>query len=228
MDQTFFAQWLDQTFFPFDNAILSFFHHAAEWGGVVLTPLMKFISLLGEKGALFILIALALMLFKNTRKNGVCMLGALCFGVLLTNIILKNAICRMRPFEAYEIFSSFWEFIGAPHAGGHSFPSGHTTATAAAMAALTITFGKKMLPVAIPSVLLMGASRNYLMVHYPTDVIAAIFVGVISALLAYGVTVCIFRVLTRYQHLKFFQFILNFDLKNAILHIRTSEKKECL
>ncbi len=217
MEQTLFAEWLNGTFYAFDSAILGFYHSLAEWGGVFFTPLMKFISLLGEKGIFFILIALALMLFSKTRKNGVCMLGALCFGVLFTNIILKNAICRMRPFEAYELFAEFWNFVGAEHAGGYSFPSGHTTATAAAMMALVFTFGKKFLPVAVPSVILMAASRNYLMVHYPTDVIAAMLVGTIAALCAYGVTLLIFKFLKHYENMKFFRFILQFDLKNDIL-----------
>ena len=217
MEQTLFAAWLDQTFYAFDATILGFYHSLAEWGGGFFTPFMKFISLLGEKGLFFILIALSLMLFSKTRKNGVCMLGALCFGVLFTNIILKNAICRMRPFEAYELFESFWNFVGAEHAGGHSFPSGHTTATAAAMMALVITYGKKFLPIAAPAIILMGASRNYLMVHYPTDVAAAMLVGTLAALCAYGVTIFIFKILKRYENIKFFRFVLHFDLKNVIL-----------
>ena len=212
-----FAKWLDLAFADFDGAILEFYHRLAEWGGGFFTPFMKLISLLGEKGIFFILIALSLMLFSKTRKNGVCMLGALCLGVLFTNIILKNAICRMRPFEAYELFESFWNFVGAEHAGGHSFPSGHTTATAAAMMALVITYGKKFRPIAAPAIILMGASRNYLMVHYPTDVAAAMLVGTLAALCAYGVTIFIFKFLKRYENIKFFRFVLHFDLKNVIL-----------
>ncbi len=222
MEQTLFAEWLNETFYAFDSAILDFYHSLAEWGGGFFTPFMKFISLLGEKGIFFILIALALMLFSKTRKNGVCMLGALCFGVLFTNIILKNAICRMRPFEAYEQFAEFWNFVGGVHAGGHSFPSGHTTAATAAMMALVFTYGKKTLSFAVPFIVLMGASRNYLMVHYPTDVIAAMVVGTVAALCAYGITLLIFKFLTHYENLKIFHFILHFDLKNAILKIKKS------
>ena len=222
MEQTLFAEWLDRTFYAFDAAILGFYHSLAEWGGGFFTPFMKFISLLGEKGIFFILIALSLMLFSKTRKNGVCMLGALCFGVLFTNIILKNAICRMRPFESYAEFAEFWNFVGATHAGGFSFPSGHTTAAAAAMTALMLTFRKKAVIPAVAFVALMAASRNYLMVHYPTDVIAAMLVGAVAALCSYAVTHAVWGLCRHYENMKFFHFVLHFDVKNAILKLKKS------
>ena len=144
------------------------------------------------------------------------MLGALCFGVLFTNIILKNAVCRMRPFEAYSLFEEFWNFIGAEHASGHSFPSGHTTAATAAMMALVFTYGKKALTFAVPFIVLMGASRNYLMVHYPTDVIAGMIVGTVAALCAYGITYLLFQYFHKHENTKISRFVFNFDIKNMI------------
>lgn len=222
MEQTLFAEWLDRTFYAFDAAILGFYHSLAEWGGGFFTPFMKFISILGEEGILLVLFALTLMLFAKTRKNGICMLGALCFGVLFTNIILKNAICRMRPFESYAEFAEFWNFVGATHAGGFSFPSGHTTAAAAAMTALMLTFRKKAVIPAVAFVALMAASRNYLMVHYPTDVIAAMLVGAVAALCSYAVTHAVFGLCRHYENMKFFHFVLHFDIKNAILKLKKS------
>jgi hypothetical protein len=64
MEQTLFAAWLDQTFYAFDAAILGFYHSLAEWGGGFFTPFMKLISLLGEKGLFFILIALGYALLR--------------------------------------------------------------------------------------------------------------------------------------------------------------------
>lgn len=222
MESTVFAEWLDTSLHLFDSSILKFYHNLAEWGGAFFTPFMKFISILGEDGILLVLFSLALMLFAKTRKNGVCMLGALCFGVLFTNIILKNAVCRMRPFEAYALFEEFWNFVGAPHAGGYSFPSGHTTAAAASMTALMLTFGKKSIIPAVSFVALMAASRNYLMVHYPTDVVAAMLVGAVAALCSYAITFAIFKLCKRYENKKFFHFVLHFDLKNAILKLTKS------
>ena len=128
----------------------------------------------------------------------------------------------MRPFELYETFEEFWQFVGAEHAGGYSFPSGHTTAATAAMMALVFTYGRKALSFAVPFIVLMGASRNYLMVHYPTDVIAAMIVGTVAALCSYAVTIAIFKLCKRYENKKFFYFILHFDLKTAILKSKKS------
>ena len=220
MEQSIFAQWLNETFYAFDSAILGFYHSLAEWGGGFFTPFMKFISLLGEKGLFFILLALTLLFFSKTRKNGFCMLVAIIFGALFTNIILKNTICRIRPFELYESFREFWNFVGAEHAGGFSFPSGHATATTAFMGALVLTANKKWCFLAVPFVILMAASRNYLMVHYPTDVAAGMIVGAVAALCAYGVTSLIFKYLHNRQDLKFCRFALHSDLKNVFLKIK--------
>ena len=57
------ALWLNSFFSGYDTAILSFAHKMAELAGSVLTPLNKIITLLGEKGILFFLLAVVLMLF---------------------------------------------------------------------------------------------------------------------------------------------------------------------
>ena len=127
-----FAKWLDVAFAGFDGSILEFYHRLAEWCGALLTPLMRFISFTGDKGLVLLLIALCLGLFSKTRKTGICMFGAICCGALMTNVILKETICRIRPYEAQEVFRAFWSFVGAHAESEFSFPSGHTTAAAAA------------------------------------------------------------------------------------------------
>lgn len=62
--------------------------------GAVLTPLMKVITFLGEKGIIFFLLALIFMCFSSERDTGVCVFGAVCCGALITNIILKDSIAR--------------------------------------------------------------------------------------------------------------------------------------
>ena len=199
----------------FDYTILEFYHGLAEIAGTVLTPIAKFITLIGEKGILMFLLAFVLMLFPKTRKSGVCIFGAVCCGALITNIILKDFIARPRPIVAEEpIFREWWEFIGAPKENGFSFPSGHATAAAAGMLALVLSEGKKYLWAAIPYVTLMCASRNYLMAHYPTDVLAGAIVGTISAIIAYFIAKIIFIFLEKYRRNKLFGFVLDFDIRN--------------
>ena len=203
------ALWLNSFFSGYDTAILSFAHKMAELAGTVLTPLNKIITLLGEKGIMFFLLAIVLMLFPRFRRTGVCMFGAVCCGALITNIILKDQIARPRPFETVDQFRQWWEFIGAPAEDGFSFPSGHVTAAAAGVTSLCLMRGKRwFIPGAI-WVLLMMFSRNYLMAHYPSDVLFALLVGIFSGFVAALITQLIFRFLENHSgEGKFYDFLL--------------------
>ncbi len=212
MVESNFAKWLDLTFAGFDGAILEFYHRLAEWGGAVLTPIMRFVSFTGDKALVLFALALVLCLFVKTRKCGLCMFVAICCGALMTNVILKETICRVRPYEASEAFRALWSFVGAHAESEFSFPSGHTTAAAAAATGLWLAGGKKYLAVSIPYVALMAASRNYFVVHYPTDVIAGAIVGTIGGIAAYFITIGIYRALKKHENAGFCRFMLNFDV----------------
>lgn len=69
MSLTADALWLNTVFAGYDMAILSFLHKLAESAGAVLTPLFKLITLLGEKGILFFLLGIVLMLFPALEAN---------------------------------------------------------------------------------------------------------------------------------------------------------------
>ena len=209
MSLTAEALWLNSFFSGYDMAILSFAHRMAELAGSVLTPLNRIITLLGEKGILFFLLAVVLMLFPRYRRTGVCIFGAVCCGALITNIILKDQISRPRPFETVDQFRQWWQFVGAPAEDGFSFPSGHVTAAAAGVTGLCLLRGKRwFIPGAI-WVLLMMFSRNYLMAHYPSDVLFALLIGVFSGFVAALITQLIFRFLENHAgEGKFYDFLL--------------------
>ena len=228
MSLTAEALWLNDVFSGYDTAILSFAHKMAELAGSVLTPLNKIITLLGEKGILFFLLAIVLMLFPRFRRAGVCIFGAVCCGALITNILLKDSIARPRPFETVDQFRQWWEFVGAPAEDGFSFPSGHVTAAAAGVTGLCLMRGKRFfLPGAI-WVLLMMFSRNYLMAHYPSDVLFALLIGVFSGFLAALITQLIFRFLEDHAgEGKFYDFLLYTgiegkpELKSAVSSVKS-------
>ena len=209
MSLTAEALWLNSFFSGYDMAILSFAHRMAELAGSVLTPLNRIITFLGEKGILFFLLAVVLMLFPRYRRTGVCIFGAVCCGALITNIILKDQIARPRPFETVDQFRQWWQFVGAPAEDGFSFPSGHVTAAAAGVTGLCLMRGKRwFIPGAI-WVLLMMFSRNYLMAHYPSDVLFALLIGVFSGFVAALITQLIFRFLENHAgEGKFYDFLL--------------------
>ncbi|MBO4261134.1 MAG: phosphatase PAP2 family protein [Clostridia bacterium] len=196
-------------FYGLDNNILSFWHVAAQHAGKVLTPIARFFTFIGEKGIWMIVLAVILICFAKTRKIGICLLGAVCCGALITNILLKDMIARPRPYEALgSDFYNWWRYIKAPVESGYSFPSGHVTAAAAGVFALAFVWNRKVLYAGIPYIVLMCASRNYLMAHYPTDVIAGIAVGVFSAITAYAITVGIYAILEKFEKRKLARLVL--------------------
>ncbi len=212
-EEFFMAEWLNNTFYGFDNGIFHAFHDLAVAAGGFFTPLFKAVSVIGEKGIIFFVLAIVLMLFAKTRKSGVCMFGALCVGAIITSLILKNVIARVRPYDAG--YREFWEFVGGAQSDSYCFPSGHTTMITAAMTAMFICFNKKWSWAGFCGVLLMGVSRVYLIAHYATDVIGGIIVGAVSAVIAYFITKLIFFLLEKYKDKKFCAWCLNFDIRSC-------------
>jgi len=210
------ALWLDSSLAGFDHLFLSIQHWFAEHAGGILTPLMRAISFLGEKGWPFFLLALLFILFAKTRDLGVCIFGAVCCGALISNIILKDMIARIRPFLSGDVeYELWWMAAGSVAEDGFSFPSGHVTACAAGMTAITLMRGKKWIVPSVIAVLLMMISRTYLMAHYPSDVVAAMIIGVLSGVIAWVITQLIFRFLRRKRSkVPFFAFLLDFDIRD--------------
>lgn len=138
MELTAIAQWLNTAFAGYDYTILQALHKLAEAAGGVFTPLCRAITLLGEKGIVFLALGIALMLFPKTRRMGVCMFGAVCCGALITNFWLKDFVARPRPLTV-EPFRTWWQAAGAYAESEYSFPSGHVTAAMAGVTALVLT-----------------------------------------------------------------------------------------
>ena len=209
------ADILNSVFSGYDRIILTILHFLSRPLGFLLTPLAKLITFLGEKGIVFLLLAFVLMCMKRTRKLGVCMFGAVCCGALITNIVLKDLIARPRPFEGTALYREWWMAVGSPAEDGFSFPSGHITAAAAGMTSLCFAKDRRYWKPAVAVVLAMAVSRNYLMAHYPSDVLFGALVGVLSAFIAWRITVLIFRFLNKHKDNRVCSFMLELDIDIA-------------
>jgi len=148
---------------------------------------MKAITLLGNHGIFFVSLAIIFLCIPKTRKLGTTFSIALVFEILSINVILKPLVGRIRPF----VFNEGVDLI-IPAVSGGSFPSGHT-GFAFAFALSLLVYGKKG---AIPGVIfaiIMGFSRLYLYVHYPTDVLCGAIIGSLCGFLAYKITKNMFK-----------------------------------
>lgn len=192
MELTASAAWLNSAFASFDESITLAVHNLYEIGGGFFTPFFEFISFFGKGGIMLILLALALICVKKTRRFGTAMLLGLAVGALFTNVFLKVAIARPRPYaDESSIFHQLWLLVGQNVESDKSFPSGHTTAAFASMTAVFLVGDKRISWTAFIFAFLMGLSRIYLCVHYPSDVLGGIIVGVlggvIGTLIAYKI-----------------------------------------
>ena len=195
MELTAIAQWLNTAFAGYDYAILQALHNLAGAAGGFFTPLCRAITLLGEKGILFLVL-------------GICMFGAVCCGALITNFWLKDFVARPRPLTV-EPFRTWWQAAGAYAESEYSFPSGHVTAAMAGVTALVLAGKKPARWWAYLFVLAMGAARNYLMAHYPSDVLGGMIVGLIAATVAYAITLLIYRIVSAHPDNRFCRFVLH-------------------
>ena len=142
-----------------------------------LDSLMIFITRLGDEGIFWITLAVIMLFFKKTRSCGIFLLLSMGICMVVGNWGLKNIIGRPRPFVADP---SVVLKIPAPGEAG-SFPSGHTMHGFTAATVIFLHFKKPGIA-ALVLASLIAFSRMYLFVHYPTDIIGGILVGVGVAL----------------------------------------------
>lgn len=154
-----------------DNAILLYIHNNMH--SPILDKVMVGITSLGNGGMVWIIIAAILLLNKKYRKIGVMVIVALLLTTILGEGILKHIVGRLRPSN--EILNSSG-LISKPLS--YSFPSGHT-ASAFAAAGILAKYFKKYSALIFTLAVLIAFSRLYLYVHYPTDVLAGLFLGLI-------------------------------------------------
>ena len=217
-------EFIETTFADFDRLAFEFMAGLRDGAGEVLTPIATIFSLLTTLGLLYIIIGLCIAFFAGKRKLAICLIGAIAIGAIFTNLTLKNLVARPRPFLTEE-YKPFWELVGAPHEDEYSFPSGHTTATAAVAMAGFLYGKKKWSWIGLLAVLIIGFCRIYLVVHYASDVLAGIIVGSIAGLIA-GLIVKIFYAIIKNKNGKFARFVKEWDLSDWFVKKKYKQKSE--
>lgn len=185
MEITAPALWINQTFAGFDASITTAVHKLYELAGSFFTPFFEGVSFFGKGGICLIVLSLLLMLYRPTRRFGTAMCLGLAIGATVTNLIVKPWIARPRPYvDESSIFYQFWLLVGQNVESDKSFPSGHTTAAFDCMTPVFILGSKRLKALSLSFALLMGIARIYLCVHFPSDVLGGIIVGILAGCLA--------------------------------------------
>jgi membrane protein DedA with SNARE-associated domain/membrane-associated phospholipid phosphatase len=159
----------------FDERVMLLIHeHSTPW----LDTTMRIVTRGGNATIVIIVtLALAWFFFKHyqRRREGLTILLAMASSFAL-NHLFKITFQRERP--------DFWEMISRPQT--YSFPSGHAMVSMAVYGSAAYLleaafpryrWGFRLLAAAL--ILLIGASRVYLGVHWPSDVLAGFAAGLV-------------------------------------------------
>ncbi len=146
----------------FDAGVRNTVH---SWASPPLTAAMWFFTDLGSGIVMFVLTAATVLVFwRYGQKRKAWTFAVAMAGGLLLEILLKLAIHRERPIP----------FFGIEPPESYSFPSGHALLSFTFFATLAALAAPKRVVawiVAVFCIAMIGLSRIYLGVHYPTDVI---------------------------------------------------------
>ena len=137
-----------------------------------LNKIMITASRAGNSGIVWWAVCLPFLINSNWRATGANFVFGLAWAHLMGEIIIKHIVKRVRPCHTLDDDE---QLIDRPRF--YSFPSGHTTASfamvgVALMRCKVITF----MPILMLA-MLIAFSRIYLRVHYLTDVIAGMILG---------------------------------------------------
>ncbi len=155
----------------------------------VLDKIVVAITSLGNTGIFWIILTVLMLIFCKDKRVAWTSALALLFSLLVINVCLKNVVMRARPCWIDE---SVALLISSPT--DYSFPSGHSSASfASAVAIVQYARYRKQGIVAIILAACIALTRLYLFVHFPTDVLVGMCLGIVEALLAGVIIRFIFR-----------------------------------
>ncbi|MGN0988998.1 MAG: phosphatase PAP2 family protein [Eubacteriales bacterium] len=154
------------------------------WAQTIHSPALDVIAkILAIAGYCWFVIPLAYFIIKKRWTEAATVGLALVISFVSGTLILKNIIARTRPFIALGFTP-----ISVPT--GYSCPSGHTLVSFATGSSIWYLIRKQKAAVAwsvVVFVTLIALSRVYLGVHYPTDIVAGVAVGLLSAAAAVAI-----------------------------------------
>ena len=161
-----------QSIIQIDQIVISFIQG---FESPMLTSIMKFFTYIGSFPSVFgiSLLASLFLYFVLKHRTELLLFGIVVIGTPLINRMLKQLFHRARP-DLHRLIEI----------GGYSFPSGHAMSAFAVYGILTFLLWRHiptrlgrtaLIMISSIFILMIGASRVYLGVHYPSDIIGGYF-----------------------------------------------------
>ena len=169
----FLSQGYTNILKPFDLKIISYIQSLENEYLTVFYKMITIIADTYQSAIITILIVAFLYIKKHYREALFLAITMSACGIAMP--LLKNIFSRERP--------DFYRLI---EISGYSFPSGHTTSATTmylTLAIVVLSIMNKLnkyfiFSIAVIGIVIIGSSRIYLGVHYPTDVMAGICLGI--------------------------------------------------
>ena len=139
----------------------------------ILNKILVTVTKSGNNGYIWFAICIPLLILNKYRLTGFTVILAMIISGLTGEITIKHIVGRVRPCS-----KEFEKDLLIKHPAHYSFPSGHTASSFGVSMVMFFMCPVIFIPVLIYACL-MAFSRIYLLVHYPTDVIAGCVLGII-------------------------------------------------
>jgi undecaprenyl-diphosphatase len=163
---------MSETLFNIDLSIFYFINHT------IANPILDFLFPIITNGGYWLpvyAVVIIYLLWKGGTKGRICAL-LLIVGVIISDQtsshLLKNLFLRYRPFD---YLPDVRKLVGA---GGKSFPSSHSVNNFCAAFILSFFYKKRQI-IFYSIAGTIAFTRVYVGVHYPSDVLGGILIGLL-------------------------------------------------
>ena len=146
----------------------------------LLDKIMIAATTLGNMGIIWLALTLALLIIPKTRPVGKVLVLALVIEIVVVNLLLKPMVHRIRPYDMNPMVR-----LLVPPPRDYSFPSGHTSMAFTVVSGLFLMKKKALGIASLILASLIAFSRMYLYVHFPTDVLVGLIIGLLSGYAGY-------------------------------------------